>query len=102
MPDHDLHAKFMSKSMRALFDEAHRRYEQFGKPNGKRLEDMYVGWGLPNEYRYGVSMGYFKAHDREIARHGTWYKLTEDGVKLFADAFDKLLAAVAKNTQAQG
>ncbi|MGC1449041.1 MAG: transaldolase [Candidatus Sulfotelmatobacter sp.] len=26
-------------------------------------------------------------------------KLTEDGVKLFADAFDKLLAAVAKSTQ---
>jgi transaldolase len=26
-------------------------------------------------------------------------KLTEDGVKLFADAFDKLLAAVEKNTQ---
>jgi transaldolase/glucose-6-phosphate isomerase len=26
-------------------------------------------------------------------------KLTADGVKLFADAFDKLLAAVAKNTQ---
>jgi transaldolase len=26
-------------------------------------------------------------------------KLTKDGVKLFADAFDKLLAAVAKNTQ---
>ncbi len=26
-------------------------------------------------------------------------KLTNDGVKLFADAFDKLLAAVAKNTQ---
>ncbi len=29
-------------------------------------------------------------------------KLTEDGVKLFADAFDKLLATVAKNTQAKG
>jgi len=29
-------------------------------------------------------------------------KLTDDGVKLFADAFDKLLAAVAKNTQAKG
>ena len=29
-------------------------------------------------------------------------KLTNDGVKLFADAFDKLLAAVAKNTQAKG
>jgi transaldolase/glucose-6-phosphate isomerase len=29
-------------------------------------------------------------------------KLTEDGVKLFADAFDKLLAAVAKNTQSKG
>jgi transaldolase/glucose-6-phosphate isomerase len=28
-------------------------------------------------------------------------KLTEDGVKLFADAFDKLLAAVAKGTQAR-
>ena len=28
-------------------------------------------------------------------------KLTEDGVKLFADAFDKLLAAVAKNTQSK-
>lgn len=28
-------------------------------------------------------------------------KLTEDGVKLFADAFDKLLAAVAKNTQSE-
>jgi transaldolase / glucose-6-phosphate isomerase len=27
-------------------------------------------------------------------------KLTDDGVKLFAEAFDKLLAAVAKNTQA--
>jgi len=29
-------------------------------------------------------------------------KLTEDGVKLFADAFDKLLAAVKKNTQSKG
>jgi transaldolase/glucose-6-phosphate isomerase len=29
-------------------------------------------------------------------------KLTDDGVKLFADAFDKLLAAVAKSTQAKG
>ena len=29
-------------------------------------------------------------------------KLTTDGVKLFADAFDKLLAAVAKNTQQKG
>ena len=29
-------------------------------------------------------------------------KLTQDGVKLFADAFDKLLAAVAKSTQAKG
>jgi transaldolase/glucose-6-phosphate isomerase len=29
-------------------------------------------------------------------------KLTNDAVKLFADAFDKLLAAVAKSTQAKG
>jgi transaldolase/glucose-6-phosphate isomerase len=29
-------------------------------------------------------------------------KLTVDGVKLFADAFDKLLAAVEKNTQSKG
>jgi transaldolase/glucose-6-phosphate isomerase len=29
-------------------------------------------------------------------------KLTEDGVKLFADAFDKLLAAVEKSTQSKG
>jgi transaldolase/glucose-6-phosphate isomerase len=29
-------------------------------------------------------------------------KLTQDGVKLFADAFDKLLGAVAKNTQSKG
>jgi transaldolase / glucose-6-phosphate isomerase len=29
-------------------------------------------------------------------------KLTEDGVKLFADAFNKLLAAVEKNTQPKG
>jgi transaldolase / glucose-6-phosphate isomerase len=29
-------------------------------------------------------------------------KLTDDGVKLFADAFDKLLAAVAKSTQTKG
>jgi transaldolase / glucose-6-phosphate isomerase len=29
-------------------------------------------------------------------------KLTDDGVKLFADAFDKLLAAVKKNTQPKG
>jgi transaldolase len=29
-------------------------------------------------------------------------KLTDDGVKLFADAFHKLLAAVEKNTQSKG
>jgi transaldolase / glucose-6-phosphate isomerase len=29
-------------------------------------------------------------------------KLTDDGVKLFADAFDKLLAAVAKSVQVKG
>jgi transaldolase / glucose-6-phosphate isomerase len=29
-------------------------------------------------------------------------KLTDDGVKLFADAFDKLLAAVAKSTEQKG
>jgi transaldolase/glucose-6-phosphate isomerase len=29
-------------------------------------------------------------------------KLTQDGVKLFADAFDKLLAAVEKNTHSKG
>jgi hypothetical protein len=29
-------------------------------------------------------------------------KLTLDGVKLFADAFDKLLAAVEKNTRSKG
>jgi transaldolase len=29
-------------------------------------------------------------------------KLTDDGVKLFAEAFDKLLAAVAKSVQAKG
>jgi len=29
-------------------------------------------------------------------------KLTDDGVKLFADAFDKLLAAVEKSTQSKG
>jgi transaldolase / glucose-6-phosphate isomerase len=29
-------------------------------------------------------------------------KLTDDGVKIFADAFDKLLAAVAKSTQRKG
>jgi transaldolase/glucose-6-phosphate isomerase len=29
-------------------------------------------------------------------------KLTQDGVKLFADAFDKLLAAVEKNTRSKG
>jgi transaldolase / glucose-6-phosphate isomerase len=42
---------------------------------------------------------------RDLARAGISIKevtdkLTDDGVKLFADAFDKLLAAVAKNTQA--
>jgi len=40
----------------------------------------------------------------DLARAGTSIKeatdkLTDDGVKLFADAFDKLLAAVAKSTQ---
>ncbi len=29
-------------------------------------------------------------------------KLTEDGVKLFADAFDKLLAAVERSTNQKG
>ena len=28
-------------------------------------------------------------------------KLTEDGVRLFAEAFDKLLAAVEKNSKSQ-
>jgi transaldolase / glucose-6-phosphate isomerase len=40
----------------------------------------------------------------ELARSGISMKevtdkLTNDGVKLFADAFDKLLAAVAKRAQ---
>ncbi len=43
----------------------------------------------------------------ELARAGISIKqvtdkLTDDGVKLFADAFDKLLAAVAKSTQQKG
>ena len=43
----------------------------------------------------------------DLARAGVSIKevtdqLTSDGVKLFADAFAKLLAAVEKNTQQQG
>jgi transaldolase / glucose-6-phosphate isomerase len=43
----------------------------------------------------------------DLARAGIFIKevtdkLTQDGVKLFADAFDKLLAAVEKNTQSKG
>jgi len=43
----------------------------------------------------------------DLARAGISIKqvtdeLTDDGVKLFADAFDKLLAAVAKSTQQKG
>jgi transaldolase / glucose-6-phosphate isomerase len=42
----------------------------------------------------------------DLARAGIFIKavtdkLTDDGVKLFADAFDKLLAAVEKNTQSK-
>ena len=45
---------------------------------------------MENLARAGVSM-------KEVTD-----KLTNDGVKLFADAFDKLLAAVAKSTQQKG
>jgi transaldolase/glucose-6-phosphate isomerase len=44
---------------------------------------------MQNLARVGISM-------KEVTD-----KLTTDGVKLFADAFDKLLAAVAKSTQAK-
>jgi transaldolase / glucose-6-phosphate isomerase len=44
---------------------------------------------MQNLARVGISM-------KEVTD-----KLTADGVKLFADAFDKLLAAVAKSTQAK-
>src|SRR5207244_10839983 len=66
-------------------------FRDHGRPRNSLTEDVARAAKVMDDLAHaGISM-------KEVTD-----KLTEDGVKLFADAFDKLLAAVAKNTQAQG
>src|ERR1700693_4833262 len=63
-------------------------FRDHGKPRASLEEDIAGARGIMDALaRAGISMK--AATD----------KLTEDGVKLFADAFDKLLAAVTRRTQ---
>ncbi len=63
-------------------------FRDHGKPRASLEEDIAAAREtMETLAQVGVSMK--EATD----------KLTEDGVKLFADAFDKLLAAVSKRTQ---
>jgi transaldolase/glucose-6-phosphate isomerase len=66
-------------------------FRDHGKVRNSLMEDIPGAQKVMDDLgRAGISM-------KEVTD-----KLTDDGVKLFADAFDKLLAAVAKNTQQKG
>jgi transaldolase/glucose-6-phosphate isomerase len=66
-------------------------FRDHGKLRNSLIEDVPGAQKVMDDLaRAGVSM-------KEVTD-----KLTDDGVKLFADAFDKLLAAVTKSTQAKG
>jgi transaldolase / glucose-6-phosphate isomerase len=66
-------------------------FRDHGKLRNSLIEDVPAAQKAMNDLASaGISM-------KEVTD-----KLTDDGVKLFADAFDKLLAAVAKSTQAKG
>ena len=63
-------------------------FRDHGQVRNSLTEDVEGAAGVMQDLeRAGISM-------KEVTD-----KLTQDGVKLFADAFDKLLAAVEKNTQ---
>ncbi len=65
-------------------------FRDHGQPRNSLTEDVAGAQKVMDDLaRAGISI-------REVTD-----KLTEDGVKLFADAFDKLLAAVEKNTQSK-
>jgi len=66
-------------------------FRDHGKVRNSLTEDVAGAQNvMDNLARTGISI-------KEVTT-----KLTEDGVKLFADAFHKLLAAVEKNTQPKG
>jgi len=66
-------------------------FRDHGRVRNSLTEDVAGAQNvMDNLARSGISM-------KEVTT-----KLTEDGVKLFADAFNKLLAAVEKNTQIKG
>jgi transaldolase / glucose-6-phosphate isomerase len=66
-------------------------FRDHGKVRNSLTEDVAGAQNvMDNLARTGISI-------KEVTS-----KLTEDGVKLFADAFNKLLAAVEKNTQPKG
>jgi len=65
-------------------------FRDHGQPRNSLTEDVAGAQKVMDDLaRAGISI-------REVTD-----KLTEDGVKIFADAFDKLLAAVEKNTQSK-
>lgn len=65
-------------------------FRDHGQPRNSLTEDVAGAQKVMDDLaRAGISI-------KEVTD-----KLTEDGVKLFADAFDKLLAAVEKNTQSK-
>ena len=65
-------------------------FRDHGQPRNSLTEDVAGAQKVMEDLaRAGISI-------KEVTD-----KLTEDGVKLFADAFDKLLAAVEKNTQSK-
>jgi len=66
-------------------------FRDHGQVRNSLAEDVPSAQKVMNDLaRAGISM-------KEVTD-----KLTDDGVRLFADAFDKLLAAVEKNTQSKG
>jgi transaldolase / glucose-6-phosphate isomerase len=66
-------------------------FRDHGRLRNSLTEDVAGGQNvMDNLARTGISI-------KEVTT-----KLTDDGVKLFADAFHKLLAAVEKNTQSKG
>lgn len=78
----------LPSKVRWVFDEARRRFEFFGKRDGKTLEEAWVGLGYPSTYKAGVQAGFFRPlGDRATPRILTWYLLTEAGAAAYREFF---------------
>ena len=71
-----------------LFNEAKRRFEIFGRPNGKSLGEMWIGLGTLEQYNIATATGLMvqiggPGENRPLS----WYKLTKTGIEHYNQLF---------------